>query len=380
MTPAVPADLDLVIVSESEAAARRRLIAHGYDAAIAEEIAVYLAQATDLAALEGELAASLKAEGVAARFVALDDILHGPGVAAADPARTVLWCLTDGIRFYRGSSVASVARLAGLPRYGAPPTAQHIAQDKFASLAMAAAAGLAIPPTWLVEDRQVLARLGHLGEGPLFVKPATLGAKIGIFADSLCADQATALDRCARLWDRYGDRALVQPFVSGDDVRVSFMETGRGFAEQLGLYRLAKDPASETGGAFMTMKDNETLSGARDTSGTRGGFGEGHAAAFVPRMIDLRRSEAATDRAAVPRLEAAAAAFARLLQLTDYFSMDFRIGPDGQPVFFEFETGPAVTIYDFAAYLEGTHGLTLGQALARSVRLALSRHGTRPEA
>ncbi|MGO9933925.1 MAG: hypothetical protein ACLPV8_19230, partial [Steroidobacteraceae bacterium] len=52
--------------------------------------------------------------------------------------------------------------------------------------------------------------------------------------------------------------------VEGDDVRVSFMDLGRGFAEQLGIDRLVKDPASETGGAFMTMKDNETLSGARD--------------------------------------------------------------------------------------------------------------------
>ncbi len=41
-------------------------------------------------------------------------------------------------------------------------------------------------------------------------------------------------------------------------------------------------PASETGGAFLTMKDNETLSGARDASGARGGFGADRPAAFVP--------------------------------------------------------------------------------------------------
>ena len=54
------------------------------------------------------------------------------------------------------------------------------------------------------------------------------------------------------------------------------------------------------------MKDNETLSGARDTAGGRGGFGLGHAAAFTPRMIDLRdetkRAVAAGGRAD-PRLQ-----------------------------------------------------------------------------
>ena len=99
--------------------------------------------------------------------------------------------------------------------------------------------------------------------------------------------------------DRYRDRALIQPFVAGDDVRVSFMDTGGRFVEQLGVDVLIKDAASETGGAFMTMKDNETLSGARDVSGTRGGFGASHEAAFVPRMADLRRSTEPRSRRAV---------------------------------------------------------------------------------
>ena len=50
-------------------------------------------------------------------------------------------------------------------------------------------------------------------------------------------------------------------------MRVSFMELGGDFADQLGIERIVKNPASETGGAFLTMKDNETLSGAKDTAG-----------------------------------------------------------------------------------------------------------------
>ena len=59
---------------------------------------------------------------------------------------------------------------------------------------------------------------------------------------------------------------------------------------------------------------------------------------------------------------------ARLLGLRDYFSLDIRLGDDGTPWFLEFETCPAVTIYDFQTYLSSVHGLTLGEALAASLK------------
>ena len=155
-----------------------------------------------------------------------------------------------------------------------------------------------------MEGESEIAALGDWPKpaGPLFVKPNTLGAKIGIFADSLCRDRSEANDRARRIWERYRDRALIQPFVEGDDVRVSFMDLGGEFADQLGVERIVKDPASETGGAFLTMKDNETLSGARDTAGGRGGFGATRAAAFTPRMIDLRDETSERSRRAVARI------------------------------------------------------------------------------
>lgn len=367
----------VVIVYETEPAARDRLIAHGYDADIAAEIAVYLAQSTDLPAFIPEIASAVQAEGIGVDFVPLDAVAGLLAAPPVPPAGLLLWNLTDGIRFYRGSAVPALARLAGIARYGAPATAQHLCQDKFASLSLAATAGLPCPPTLLLEGRETIATLGGGFEGPFFVKPNTLGAKIGIFVDSRCATLDAAQDRAARLWDRYQDRAVVQPYVAGDDVRVSFMDTGGSLRAQLGLFRLAKDAGSETGGDFMTMKDNETLSGARDTLGTRGGFGATRDAAFVPRMQDLRADPAAAS--AVQVIETAAMRLARLLGLTDCFSMDFRIGTDGAPVFFEFEVCPAVTIYDFQTYLRDAHRLTLGQALARSFRLAHARRLGRAE-
>ena len=137
--------------------------------------------------------------------------------------------------------------------------------------------------------------------------------------------------------------------------------------------QLAKDPASETGGAFMTMKDNETLSGARDVSGARGGFGASREAAFVPKMLDLRRASDERSKRAVRDIVETTVSLALLLGLRDVFSVDFRIGPEGRPTLFEFEVCPGVTIYDFQNYLAKVHGLSLGEALAKSFVRAFAR-------
>jgi D-alanine-D-alanine ligase len=365
----------VVIACETEAAARARLIECGYSAEIAAEIAVYLAQSTDLPEFMPEIRDALDRADIKVDFVELEALPPFLARTEGPLAEMLLWNMTDGIRFYRGSAVPALGRLLGLPTYGSSATAQHICQDKFLSIAAASAAGLSFPPTMLVQNRTVLA--GRHVDGPYFVKPNTLGAKIGVFADSRCETFQQALDRASRVWDRYQDTALIQPYVPGDDVRVSYMHTGAD--REIGVFRLQKDANCETGGDFMTMKDNETLSGARDSQGARGGFGATRDAAFVPVMTDLHADPAAASL--VADIEDAVGRLRRIVGLRDYFSMDFRIDSrGGRPVFLEFEVCPAVTIYDFQAYLRAMHGLTLGEALARSVRLAHRRHAGRRDA
>jgi hypothetical protein len=371
-----------VIAFESEEAARRRLLSFGYPSEIAAEIAVYLAQSTDLPHFDEEIAGALSKRGVEAQFVALDDLPARLVALAPRREQTIVWALTDGVRFYRGSSVPALARLAGFACFGSPARAAHLAQDKFASLVLASAAGLPVPPTRLMQGETEIAALGDwpFPSGPLFVKPNTLGAKIGIFADSLCASSGEAEKWARRIWERYRDRALVQPFLEGDDVRVSFMDLGGELADQLGVERIAQDPASETGGAFLTMKDNETLSGARDMAGARGGFGATRAAAFTPSMIDMRSAADERSRRAVAEIIDATARLSTLIGLRDYFSVDFRIDSQGRATFFEFEVCPAVTIYDFQNYLSAQRGLRLGEALAKALRLAFERRRAIEEA
>ena len=150
-----------VIAYETEEAARRRLEAFGYAPEIAAEIAVYLAQSTDLPGFVEEIADALGSNGDRSPS-SLRSMACRSGLSDLEPRRaeTIVWALTDGVRFYRGSSVPALAQLEGFARFGSPSTAAHLAQDKFASLALASAAGLAVPPTRLMEGESEIAALG----------------------------------------------------------------------------------------------------------------------------------------------------------------------------------------------------------------------------
>ena len=98
-----------------------------------------------------------------------------------------------------------------MPQFGSPPAAQHLCQDKFRCIALAQALGVRTPATVLVEDGQPLSPMAVLPAAvPLFVKPNTLGAKLGIEQDSRAATIEAALALTRRIHARYGDRALIQ--------------------------------------------------------------------------------------------------------------------------------------------------------------------------
>jgi len=73
--PSATATLSRALIAfESEESARLRLAAFGYPPDVAAEIAVYLAQSTDLPLFIDDITQALSREGIAAEFVALDGL------------------------------------------------------------------------------------------------------------------------------------------------------------------------------------------------------------------------------------------------------------------------------------------------------------------
>ena len=204
----------------------------------------------------------------------------------------------------------------------------------------------------------------------MFVKPNTLGAKVGIVPGSKCFSLAEALAQSRRIWQRYRDAAIVQVYIPGYDVRVSFMDAARHEGgSRPGIYRLGGVEQGETGGEFMTMA--HTLLASRAGSETPVALPSGQPPAFRPAMIDLTRQP---DLAGVVSdIETQVTAVARLLGLRDYYSVDIRVSDTGEVYVLEFEVCPAVTIYDFQTYLADVYGLDLSGALQRALPRAFSQ-------
>ncbi|TGP24387.1 MULTISPECIES: D-alanine:D-lactate ligase-like protein [unclassified Mesorhizobium] len=338
----------LILVHEPEKACFDRLVADGYPTERAIEISSYLAQSTDLAPEFGQLAAACEKRGLA--FMAVELSGAAAALAEADPAKTLVWTLTDGIAYFRGGASPALARLNGLKMIGADDSLFALCQDKFRSGAVlgalglpAPAAGLACNGAWLVEPPASAAGW--------FVKPNRLGAKIGIWPDSRVTDLGHALELSRRVFGHYRDEVVVQPYVAGRNARASFL----GLKPQTGVEALGI-AFVESGGDFQTMADSMALYGDTGQAARNAGtYAE-------PELEPVAASQPAADRA----IRAIAQRLMNGLGLGDVFSVDFRVEADDTIHLIEFEVCPGLPCFDFRDYCRRQWGLCLADAMAET--------------
>jgi D-alanine-D-alanine ligase-like ATP-grasp enzyme len=347
----------LLLVYEPEAACRARLAAAGFPANRALEISSYLAQSTDLAPEFPAMERAFRERGIAFVPVELDALQAT--LDTCDPATTLIWTLTDGIAYYRGSAAPALARLRGYRTIGSDESTFALCQDKFRSGAVLRALGLPAPEAGLARDGAWLVEPPASSAG-YFVKPNRLGSKIGIWPDSRCKthDQALALSR--RIFDHYRDDAIVQPYVAGRNVRASFLAVDPAAgADRLGAYFV------DAGGDFQTMADSLALYGETgEAAKAEGRYTE-------PTLVDL--ADARPDAARAIR------GIAKMLMdglgLKDVFSVDLRLEESGALHLIEFEVSPGLPCFDFRAYLRAHWHMELTEAMAEAAarRLASPR-------
>ena len=343
----------LHIVYEDPARLPERLRPLGLSGEAARQVGdLYLAQVSEFAERLPQIEARFGAGGVEVFFREIGDLDECFSAARhGKPHGNLLWNLTDGFRYYRGSHLGSLAALIETPSFGSPPEAQLICQDKFKCLALAQALGLATPPGLLYRGARHLAGEANFRAAHgYFVKPNTLGGKIGIWPDSHSADLRSAEAVAERIFETYRDDALIQAFVPGDDVRVSYLDIGVG--QDCGVYRMVKDDNGATGAddfGFVTMAEGD---------------------AYRRHYVDLEDTAA---RDSVASIRRAVKKLSEFFSLQDYFAVDFRLTPSGAPCFLEFEVCPTVTGQDFTTYLEGGLGVGLDEGLWRATALSHAR-------
>jgi D-alanine-D-alanine ligase len=348
----------LLLVRERPETCRDRLIADGMDPDRAAEVASYLDQADDIAGDLAAIEAECDARGLVFRLVELD------GFAAAldrhDPHATLVWTLTDGFAYFRGSLAPALAQARGFRLIGSPPDLFYLTQDKMRSTAALAALGLPVPATTLARGARALSAPPPCDRG-WFVKPNRLGAKIGVWPDSRAAHLEAALALSMRIREAYGDDAVIQTYAPGRNVRVSLLDVrGRAGPQAAGLY------AIDTGSDFLTMRESKALTGAIEAAPASG-------ASPSPSVEDLRQTQPSAAR----RIESLIARMVEGLGFRDVFSVDLRLeeGRDGAAVILEFEVSPGLTSFDFRTYLARHWGMTLAQAMAETAANRLAAPG-----
>ncbi len=347
----------LVLVHETEAACRNRLVADGMHADRADEVASYLAQSTDLDAEFDALARACGVRGL--DFMPLELDGASAGLAACDPATTLVWTLTDGIAYFRGSAAPALARLHGLRTFGSDNSLFALCQDKFRAGSVLRSLGLPAPVGGLARDGEWIVPPPPSSSG-YFVKPNRLGAKIGIWKDSRCQTGAEALGLSRRIHAAYGDDAIVQPYLPGRNVRASFLavEPGAGVAK-LGVYFV------DSGADFQTMADSLALYGQTGVKARE------HGRYAEPDLVPVADAQPRADGV----IREIAAMLMRGLGLKDVFSADFRVEADDTVHLIEFEVCPGLPCFDFRAYCKREWGMSLADAMAETARRRLFSFG-----
>ena len=335
-----------LLVHEPPTACRHRLEKQGYDPEASRQIASYLDQAHDIVPWLDPLRRAFDARGLGFRFI--DLVNFEAEVADFDPRCTLIWLMTDGFRFYRGTYALALAEQYGLPLFAHDSGLAFLASDKLRSSAILNGFKAPIPPTFSLP----LDLNTELEEG-FFVKPRHLGAKIGIWSDSHCPTSVDATLLAERIDRIYGDEAIAQAYAPGANIRVSYLDvTGEAGPDKLGIYRVAAEED------FQTMTGSMAL------------YGEG-ASAAPPKMADLRIE----DPALAKEIADIIWDLKHALGLGAVFSFDLRAGKGHPPKLIEFEICPGLPCHDFVHYCQDQLELDLPEAMARAVAARIDPPG-----
>jgi len=221
---------------------------------------------------------------------------------------------------------------AGARLVGTPAAAALRVDDKAATTALLAAAGVPVPEA-----------VPFPSPPPLVFKPVFEHCSRGLFFYDGGIDAAAAGRRLAALQDEYGQPVLVERFVAGRELAVAVLADGDG--------RLAPLPPLEyrLGGAVLDEA--------------------------------AKRDEASEDRddlvavELTPALERWALRACEALGLRDYGRFDVRVAEDGTAYFLEANGAPSMERGEAFALAARAAGLSYEAMLARLLGAAARRYG-----
>jgi D-alanine-D-alanine ligase-like ATP-grasp enzyme len=261
---------------------------------------------------------------------------------------TLLWNITDGVLGFRGSHLVSLAELHGMPYFGCPPFAHQLAQDKFKLYSLCHAMGIRTAACALVENGEIIGTCSSFpNEGRYFVKPNSFGNKVGIGPGSLCKSLAQARHQALELQALLRDRAVVQSFIDGPEVRATYINAAA--SQEVAVYGFDVIDEHLEGEHFVDFREREKKYRAFVDFRAWTGYDIGRRERALGEMTEALRI------------------FSQHVRVKDYFAVDFRLDAAGNPFMLDFNPGAFLYGDDVEGYTRSAFKLRLPGALLRAM-------------
>jgi D-alanine-D-alanine ligase len=253
--------------------------------------------------------------------------------------------------------VAALLEALRIPYTGSPPECLALSRDKARTKWLLAGAGLSTAPFVRVERNGALPerQLSEwLAEAPLFVKPASEDASLGVDHDSVVSDWPALRRQISATTERFG-AALVERYIDGREFNIGVIALPD--LEALPLAEIEFQTGSGTlRWPIVTYQGKWDIEGIEDRA--------------TP-----TRCPANVDTALAIAIRSAAIGAFQLLGCRDYARVDLRVDHDGSVFILEVNANPdAGPRAGFAKALRAA-GIEYGQFAERLVQTAAARGG-----
>lgn len=280
-----------------------------------------------------------------------------PAVLSPDRGEPGLLLLTDGgyrrlpvdvvLPMLHGSfgedgTVQGLVELSGIPLAGCGVLASALGMDKDRAHQVAAAAGVAVPRSRLLEGADIRERAPALARElgwPLFVKPVRAGSSYGVSRVEEQSGLAPALEEALR----YDCRVLLEEAVPGFEVGCAIAGT-----------------------RTLTL-------GAVDEIRLAGGLLD-HEEKYHP-VTSVTRAPARLPEEVTARIKETAVAVYRALDCAGFARVDMFLTPGGQVVFHEVNTIPGFTPHSRYPAMMAAAGISVPEVLDLVIDAALEQKG-----
>ncbi|MGI6783986.1 MAG: D-alanine--D-alanine ligase family protein [Aminivibrio sp.] len=251
----------------------------------------------------------------------------------------------------REAQVPCFLESMSIPFWGSDGLSMAVALDKLLTSRTLGSEGIPVPFSRSFREAGELSALPALFDlhSRYIVKPRYEGSSKGVFSDSVADSPKEAEEKIRRIWRRYGQPALVEEYLPGEEITVGV--TGNGHPSVAGMMRISPVKAGEVFLYSLEEKRNYLEKIRYDGPET-----------IPPALRDQ-----------LGRL--ALAAF-RILELRDMARLDFRLDGDGIPRIIDVNPLPGLSpLYSDLPILHRLSGGDYRSLIGTILGSALRRYG-----